>query len=275
MNFYQKLHFLHRAWRYRMRTEKRSIHYLLSKPLSGSLVLDIGANRGIWSYWLHRKVGPTGWVIAFEPQQELVAELLDLRRSFCLNNLEIVPCAASSAMGEATLLRPRFHWGGAKLIGQLNDDYQSCVGDLVAKGISLASRTSERAEQSDISAQDMEYLTANLVTLDGYLAGHPRRPVAFIKCDVEGHELEVFKGGESILQEDRPDLLFECHVMSDPQCEVLKYLEELGYVGYCFAPGSLRPIAEYAKWRPKLKKDELINFIFLPREKSTLAKKAA
>jgi hypothetical protein len=35
--------------------------------------------------------------------------------------------------------------------------------------------------------------------------------VVFIKCDVEGHEHNVFRGGRRLLERDRPCLLFECH----------------------------------------------------------------
>jgi len=35
---------------------------------AGSLAVDVGANRGVYTYHLSRAVGPDGEVIAYEPQ---------------------------------------------------------------------------------------------------------------------------------------------------------------------------------------------------------------
>ena len=45
--------------------------------------------------------------------------------------------------------------------------------------------------------------------LDSFFASRTQ-PVSLIKCDVEGHEGEVFRGAEQLLRQDRPILLFEC-----------------------------------------------------------------
>lgn len=65
-----KLHMLHRCWRYRLRTEKESIRYILSinKKIQSITAIDIGANRGIYSYWLSKQVSKGGQIIAFEPR---------------------------------------------------------------------------------------------------------------------------------------------------------------------------------------------------------------
>jgi FkbM family methyltransferase len=49
------------------------------------------------------------------------------------------------------------------------------------------------------------------VTVDRQVAVMLRAP-DFIKCDVEGHELEVFKGSLSTLETARPRLLIEVHL---------------------------------------------------------------
>ena len=91
MRLFERLHMLHRAWRYRLRSERNEIAFLLSQDLRGATVLDIGAHRGSYTYWMHRKVGPQGSVIAFEPQPELVEFLSDLKSSFRMDRLTIVP----------------------------------------------------------------------------------------------------------------------------------------------------------------------------------------
>ena len=69
MNIVEKAHFLHRAWRYRLRGDKFGVSFLRTRNLAGKTAVDIGAHRGVYSYWMHKQVGTRGSVIAFEPQQ--------------------------------------------------------------------------------------------------------------------------------------------------------------------------------------------------------------
>jgi FkbM family methyltransferase len=85
--------------------------------------------------------------------------------------------------------------------------------------------------------------------LDEFLAGRPEaRPVALIKCDVEGHELDVFRGAHNVLSRDRPRLLFECEARHDRSRsihDVFTYLLELGYRGSFFWRGERRELGEF------------------------------
>jgi len=233
---WERLHFLHRAWRYRLRSEKLGISFLLSRDLSGKTVVDIGANRGIYSYWMHKKVGSKGRVIAFEPQQELFDWLHQLKIEFGLHRLEIVNAGLSSTSGSQDLFRPQNHWGGASL---------------------------QPSEQKDVDT-----LLIKITRLDDYFHNHSDRPIGFIKCDVEGHEYEVFLGGEQVLLQDRPDLLFECYQEKDTECRTFKYLESLDYEGFCFSRQGLVPCSKYQTIRGSLHKHALSDFVFLPRERA-------
>ena len=53
----------------------------------------------------------------------------------------------------------------------------------------------------------------------------------FWKTDVEGAELEVFRGGIETIRRCRPKMLFENHVHIDPDCEA-KCVELLRGLGY-------------------------------------------
>ena len=79
-----------------MISERFGVSFLLSLDLNGSTALDIGANRGIFSYWMHKKVGSNGKVIAFEPQRELVHGLYALKDAFSMQRLEIADIGLSS-----------------------------------------------------------------------------------------------------------------------------------------------------------------------------------
>ena len=97
MHIFERAHAYHPVWRYRLRTERQEIAYLLSRDLHGATVADVGANRGIYSYWMHKAVTPDGNVGAFEPQPELAAYLRDLKAALGLTRLTVVRARASGS----------------------------------------------------------------------------------------------------------------------------------------------------------------------------------
>lgn len=228
-----KLRMLHRLWRYRLRTERESLSFLLRQPLRGAVVMDIGANRGIYAYWMSGAVGGSGRVIAFEPQPELAHHLHDLKSSFALDNLEVVGQGLSSRAGRRKLFRPEAGSGGASL-GSHPAGWDS--------------------------------IEVNLTTLDDYYTDP--RPVRFIKCDVEGHECDVLQGGARLLMRDHPTLLLEMHHSEMEKGQLERYLGTLGYTGFFFA-GARR--VEAARFRdfPCRKPWEIHrNYVFVPRDQA-------
>lgn len=234
MNLWERLHFLHRAWKYRWRAERDEIGHLLQCDLQGQLVVDIGANRGVYSYWMHRHVGPQGTVVAFEPQPELAMYLEQVQQAFRLQNLQIVPLGLSSEPGIRTMVRPRQNWGGGSL--------------------------------EVAPTEGMDDFPVHLTTLDAYFDRPRIHPVRMIKCDVEGHEFEVFRGGRRLLAEDRPELLFECHDWNVQQGDLMRLLASLDYEGYFFFRRQLVPFTQYAALRKSIDKPYL-NFVFRPRDR--------
>ena len=72
--------------------------------------------------------------------------------------------------------------------------------------------------------------------------------IDLIKCDVEGHELEVFRGGEGLLKSQAPILMVEIeqrHLRSHSVRDVFDYLERLGYRGSFFLKGKRQPIERF------------------------------
>jgi len=209
--------------------------------------LDIGAHRGIYSYWLGRSVGKTGRVIAFEPQPEMIAELKNFKRSFRARNLEIIESGLSDTTGIATLRRGA-HTGGAS--------------------IEPGARERDRSRNTVY-----EVPVTTLDTFFAERAADPSAPggtVALIKCDVEGHEQAVFRGGRALLAKDRPALLFECQDDKAREGSLFDDLKGLGYRGWFFDGHTHRPVERFDEIRDSLDAPYL-NYVFEPEEQTTLA----
>jgi len=237
MNLYERLHMVHRLLRYRWRAERAELRYLLGQHYEGGSVFDIGAFRGVYSYWMHRYFRDDTHIVAFEPQPELVPFLLDVKKTFALERMSIEPLGLSSRRGTLRMHRPRRHWAAATVDEFCHDDDQ------------------------------IEVFDVPVTTVDEYVAEHPElRPVRFIKCDVEFHEAEVLAGAERTLREDRPELLVE---WSTPRRSyrdrMFRLTQRLGYAIFQFEYGRLVPCTSAERQNPP--SWELgANYLLVPQE---------
>lgn len=197
--FIDNAHFLVRCLRYRFRTEKLQIKTMMSLRLKGATVLDIGANKGIYCFWMMRAVGSSGCVIAFEPQPEMRDSIERQKRRFGWRNLRVMNVALSNAEGSMSLSRQRIGDGSATLE--------------VARRRSTDATLDVRVTRLDAMADET---FANL---------------KFIKCDVEGHELNVFLGGEQTIRRHRPVVQFESTVTDPRTQKIFQFFRGLGYSG--------------------------------------------
>jgi FkbM family methyltransferase len=237
MNVIQRLHMIHRLLRYRLRTERPELRYLLGRQFQGGAVLDVGAHRGVYSFWMHRRFREGTRVVAFEPQPELVKHLTDLKDTFRLDRLIIEPVGLSSRSARLRMHRPRKHWGAATVDEFCYDDDQTDVFDVP------------------------------VTTIDEYLADRPElRPVRFIKCDVEFHEAEVLAGAERTLREDRPEILIEWSTPRRAHREqMFRLVQRLQYNIFQFEYGRMAPCTSAERHSPP--SWELgPNYVLVPRE---------
>jgi len=188
---------------------------MLKQKLRGAAVVDVGANNGIYSYWMSKMVGQEGRVFAFEPQPECVRHLDKVKKCFRLNNLEVFPRALSSEKGEGLLVRDRPQSGKASM---------------------------EFFSQKE----DYEQLKIRITTLDDFFSGQSKGP-KFIKCDVEGHEMSVFLGGLKTLKQFHPALLFESHHKQAVEGEIFRFLKDLNYTGIFFENGEVYSVSDFAE----------------------------
>ena len=242
MNIYERVRMFHRLLRYRWSAERAEMRFLLARRYRGGSVLDIGAHRGVYSYWMHRRFRDGTRVVAFEPQPELVEHLAKFKQAFGLERMEIAPFGLSSRSGTLRMRRPHGHWGAATV-----DEFS--YGD-----------------------QETDVFDVPVTTLDEYFAEREElRPVRFIKCDVEYHEAEVLAGGERILREDRPELLIEWSTPRRSYRERLYRLtQRLGYTIFQFEYGRLAPCTSAERHGPPCW--ELgPNYVLLPQEAAASA----
>jgi len=213
--------------------EKEESDMMENLVADGDTFFDIGANIGWYSINIAASRRATQ-VHAFEPIPTTYAEL---NKNIALNApSRIAPhnFGLSDKRGEFTFF---YHPEGS--------------------GNASAVNVSGRA--------DIHTAQCQVRTLDDYTAETGTR-VDFIKCDVEGAELLVFKGGAQTIARDKPVVLSEilrkwsAKFDYDPN-EIFTLFRGLGYRAFTVKGGQLRPFGEMT-----LETVET-NFFFLHPEK--------
>ncbi|RDH77696.1 FkbM family methyltransferase [Mycolicibacterium moriokaense] len=166
-------------------------------------VVDIGANRGVYTWLMSRRVGANGCVHCIEPYPGNIQSLGALAKS--RPNITVHPVGLSDAAGEAILQVP------------LYQDQR------------LAALATFRPTV-DVDCYQVSVPTARL----DELIDTTERRVSFIKCDVEGHEDAVIAGAWGIINRDRPVLVMEIEqrYRTTPVTDLIERLVSVGYSAY-------------------------------------------
>jgi len=162
----------------------------------GMTVVDVGANIGYYSLLASRLVGPSGRVIAIEPNSENCRLLLTSLAEAEAKNVDLLPVACSREIGWAYFSS---HFGSNG--GFIPDD------DLVHRPGTVVP----------------------VFPLDTLVRGK----VDFLKLDVEGAEALVVAGAREVLSTSRPVVTteFSCDMLTRvSDCDPEAYLE--GFVDY-------------------------------------------
>jgi FkbM family methyltransferase len=131
----------------------------------GDTVLDVGANIGYYTLLLAKLVGEQGRVFAFEPEPE---NFKLLQKNVALSgygNVVLIPKAASNFTGTARLYLSDCNKG----------DHRMCD-----------------------SGESRDSISISTVRVDDEL-GDLKRPVRFIKMDIQGHEANALQGMNELL----------------------------------------------------------------------------
>jgi FkbM family methyltransferase len=155
--------------------EVQAVDFVLERLTPSATFIDVGANIGVFTLPVARKIGPRGCVIAIEPSP-LVCPYLE--RNIVLNglsNVRLVQCAAHNRDGETVPFyeAPVDHFGMGSLGAQFHNS-----------PVPVACRT-----------------------IDHILEEQRIDKVEVIKVDVEGFEVAVFEGAKKLLTGDNPPLI--------------------------------------------------------------------
>jgi FkbM family methyltransferase len=138
--------------------------------------LDVGANIGYWSKML-AEVLHVGKVFAFEPDP---ATFKILQRNCELNtNVEIIEAALGSQKGT----------------------------------LSLYLDPSDSGDSTGNYVQGRDKVDVELLTLDAFIVERGINRIDFLKVDIQGGEIDFFKGADLTIKTMRPLILVE--IMSD------------------------------------------------------------
>jgi FkbM family methyltransferase len=133
--------------------------------IPGAIVVDVGANIGIYSEFLARCVGPAGAVYSFEPAPQNFERLRAAARQF--SNMYVL----QAAVGERTAKSALY------LSDSLNVDHRT-----------YCTHNSRRVLQID------------MIALDDYFK--PGQRVDLLKIDVQGYELHALRGAARVLDDN-------------------------------------------------------------------------
>jgi len=154
--------------------EAGEVKFLESIAKEGMHVIDIGANIGITTVTIARKIGRRGKLYSFEPSPEYFKILKDNVSSNGLENVKVYELAVTDQVGRAPF-------------------YQ--------KELSSGIVFEEGAKRFEVST----------TTIDRFLSEEKIGRIDLIHMDCEGSELLVLRGAEETLSKNKVKIFCEIH----------------------------------------------------------------
>jgi FkbM family methyltransferase len=200
-------------WHFRQRPKsaERELLFLDKIVPEDALTVDVGANRGLYTRQLARL---SRHVMAFEPAPEMAT----LLRRTSAANVTVHEVALSDRDGDAELFTPTSEDGLVHGLASLEHQHES-VG--------------QRIVSSQVP-------TARLDTIVD-------QDVAFVKIDVEGHEMSVLKGAIGLIDRCQPVFLVEAEDRHRPGAtrSVFDFFANEAYRGYYLQDDIVTSISEF------------------------------
>jgi FkbM family methyltransferase len=164
----------------------------------GDIVVEVGANLGVHTIPLAKMAGPTGKVLAFEPQLRIYHLLCG---NLGINNLDNV-IALNTALGDSC---------GTSYVPLLDYDSPGNFG-----GVPIDQPQLDRSQTRAVARATLDSIGDQLSSL------------RLLKADVEGMEAEVLVGAERLIRRTKPFLYVENDRRSKSS-HLLKVMFDLNY----------------------------------------------
>jgi FkbM family methyltransferase len=184
-----------------LKNDKRfKYHYAVNKLIkSDNVVLDIGANLGYFSKNFAR-LAPNGKVISIEPVPQFFEVLDHFMKKFPNSVRHNV--ALGTEEGTITMVLPKSN-------------------GMIRTGLPHIAESEEEKKQHD---------TRDVAIVRGSELLAPLNRLDYIKCDIEGYELNVFKEIKPILEKHLPFVQIE--IAEKNRTEMLELFGSLGYTQF-------------------------------------------
>lgn len=209
--------------------ERDFFHFLELIP-DGGLVLDLGANIGVTTYHLAKKL-PKSTIFSFEPLQLNMDTLKRIRNRFKLNNIQEYQVAVGQTNGTLKMIMP-----------VINKVPMHGLSHVIQKD-SIENNVGIEYEVPVIRLDDCKELNET------------NKRITALKIDVENFEYFVLKGGENLLKKNKP--IIYCELWENENRKTcISFLNNLGYSAFILYKSELVPIEKTAI--------EKHNFFFIP-----------
>ena len=193
--------------------ERRELRFIRSTLSNGDVFVDVGANVGLLSLYAAECVGPTGSVLALEPDPDNVNRL---RRNLELNprsDIKVLPVAIGATRGTVRL------------------------GMSASQaGIHNSGARSRSSSENQIEVEQMTIDDAFALAMPG------SRCVRLVKLDVEGMEHDVLQGGPALFGALATYVMLEVNQGYSDEESAVEVLTSYGY--------SVFRLGAFARLRP-------------------------
>jgi FkbM family methyltransferase len=196
---------------HRPKSAERELEYLRRIVPKDAVTVDVGANCGLYTRQLARL---SKQVHAFEPSREMA----DLLRRTSAPNVSVHEVALSDRNGNAELFIPQSESGPVHGLASLEPQPPSPGQRLVSTHVPTA-------------------------RLDAVVD----HDVAFVKIDVEGHELNVLNGATELVESCQPVFLVQAEDRHRAQAtrSVFKYFGDKAYRGFFLKEEDVVPVDRF------------------------------
>lgn len=217
--------------------EKMSLYLWAELSKRSEVILDIGANTGIYSL-LAKAVNPTSKVYAFEPFSNVYSRLI---RNIKLNNFDI------KAIKKAVS----------------NKDGLQLIFDMLQP--SIYSATLEKRFYRDVhQVGELKLEQIETISLKTFFEEEELRRVDLVKIDVELHEPKVLEGFGNYLERFKPIIILEV-LKDDVGTSIERIIDSKGYSYFYIDDENMKVVPS-----KKILARESRNYLICPQSASPL-----